>query len=353
MKYLDYISPEAKRINAVNTIVNKDGKLYGYNTDYYGFKEMLRYNKINIKNKKVMILGTGGTSSTASYVCKDLNCKSVVFVSRNKNENTLTYDEIESYSRDIDILINTTPVEMYPNNNNEILSSLNSFSSLKSIIDVIYNPLNTNLVLKGNDLKVKSINGLYMLIAQAVFAIELFLDKKINKKIISSMYQEMIKEKENIVLIGMPSSGKSTIGKKLSFILNRTFIDIDDLIVKKINMLIKEYFEKYGEESFRNIESEIIQEISKETSLVISTGGGSILRKENIDALKRNGKLFFLDRAVNKLLVTSDRPLSSSKEKVNKLYQVRYPLYLKACDIKINANKSIDKVVKQIERRVK
>ena len=192
-----------------------------------------------------------------------------------------------------------------------------------------------------------------MLISQAVFACELFLEKDIDKSIINSIYQEMIKEKENIVLIGMPSSGKSTIGKLLSDKLNRTFIDIDEMIVSKINMSIKDYFSKYGEQSFRNIEAEVIKNISKNNSIVISTGGGSILRKENVDALRRNGKIFFLDRPLDNLFFTDDRPLSSSKEDLEKLFNDRYHKYLSICDERIDSNISIDEVISQIEERRK
>lgn len=353
IKYLDYISLEAKKIDAVNTIINKDGKLYGYNTDYLGFKEMLNYFDIDVKDKNIMILGTGGTSNTSYHVVNDLECKNVVFVSRNKKENVITYDDISLHSKNIDVLINTTPVEMYPNNECEIITSLNDFTSLKAIVDVVYNPLNTNLVLKAKEKNIVCCTGLYMLISQAVFACELFLEKDIDKSIINSIYQEMIKEKENIVLIGMPSSGKSTIGKLLSDKLNRTFIDIDEMIVSKINMSIKDYFSKYGEQSFRNIEAEVIKNISKNNSIVISTGGGSILRKENVDALRRNGKIFFLDRSLDNLLFTDDRPLSSSKDDLEKLFNDRYHKYLSICDERIDSNISIDEVISQIEERRK
>ena len=236
---------------------------------------------------------------------------------------------------------------MYPNNNASIIT-LENFDNLKGVIDVVYNPLRTNLVVRGLNNNIKSTGGLFMLIAQAFYAIEIFLNIKLDKNIINSIYNEMINKKENIVLIGMPSCGKSTVGKKLALYLNKKFIDIDEEIIKRINMDIKSYFKKYGEESFRKIESEVIQDISKLNSIVIATGGGSILKDINVRHLKQNGKLFFLDRNVENLLTSDDRPLSSSLNDLLKRYEERYPLYNKVCDVKINGNLSVDKVINEI-----
>ena len=338
IKYLDYITDEAKSINAVNTIVNKNGKLYGYNTDYLGFKEMLNYFNINITNKNVMILGTGGTSNTVSHVVKDLNAKSITFVSRCEKENVITYEKINDCCKDVDVLINTTPVEMYPNNEKQILSSLEGFNNLNGVVDVIYNPLLTNLLLKAKEKKINNCGGLFMLIAQAVYAIEIFLDIKIDKQIIASLYEEILRNKQNIVLIGMPGCGKTTVGRKLASKTNLRFIDVDEEIIKIINMPIKQYFDKFKEKAFRDIESEVIKEICKSTGCVISTGGGSILRKENVNALKQNGVIYFLDRDIDKLVTSSSRPLSSNYEDLKKRYDERYHIYKGVCDVRINAN---------------
>lgn len=348
IKYLDYISDEAKKINAVNTIVNKNGKLYGYNTDYLGFKEMLSHFNIGVIDKNVMILGTGGTANTVSQLVKDLNAKSITFVSRNAKENVITYENVKDYSKEIDVLINTTPVEMYPNNEKQILSSLEGFNNLKGVVDVIYNPLRTNLTLKAKEASIASCNGLFMLIAQAFYAIEIFLDVKLSKQIIVSLYEEILRSKENIVLIGMPGCGKTTVGRKLANSTNLRFVDVDEEIIKIINMPIKDYFKKYGEEAFRDIESQVIKEVSKSTNCVISTGGGSILRKENINALKQNGTIYFLDRDINKLVTTSSRPLSSNYDDLKKRYDERYHIYRSACDVRINANAPKFAVVNKI-----
>ena len=345
--YLHYISPEAKKIHAVNTIVNKNGLLYGYNTDYLGLKEMINHFNIDVNNKTVMILGTGGTSKTSFNVVKDLNAKEVIFVSINKQENAIGYNQIDEYSEKIDVLFNTTPCEMYPNNDKEIIK-LNGFSNLKGVVDVVYNPLRTNLILKAKEKKINCCSGLFMLIAQAVYAIEIFLDKKIDKKIIVDFYNDLINLKENIVLIGMPSCGKTTIGKELAKKTKRKLYDIDKEIEKIIKMPISDYFKLYGEEKFREVESEVIAKISKETSLIISTGGGSVLKDINVKNLKQNGKLYFLDRSLNLLITTKSRPLSSNKNDLKKRYNERYPIYNKACDVRLNGNEPIKAIVYRI-----
>ena len=345
--YLTHISKEASEIKAVNTIVNKDGVLYGYNTDCLGLKEMLNHFNIDVFNKKVMILGTGGTSKTSHQVVKDLKAKDVMFVSLNKEENTITYDQVDEYAKDIDVLFNTTPCEMYPNNDKEIIS-LDKFNSLTGVVDVVYNPLRTNLVLKAKNKSINCCSGLFMLIAQAFYAIEIFLDKKLDKQIISDLYNQMINEKENIVLIGMPSCGKSTIGKKLAKKINKKFVDVDSEIEKIIKTDIASFITENGEEAFRKIESEVIEQLSKQNNLVIATGGGSILKERNVNFLKQNGRLYFLDRSLKNLCVTSSRPLSSTYDALEKRYKERYPIYNKVCDVKVNGDMGISTIIKYI-----
>ena len=212
--YLHYIQKEAKKINAVNTIINKNGLLYGYNTDYYGLKEMVSFFNIDVYDKNVLILGTGGTSKTVTQVLKDLNVKNITYASTSKKENTISYEQIDSIKQNIEVLINTTPFEMYPNNEREIIS-LERFN-LKGVIDVIYNPLNSNLILKAKQQNINCCSGLYMLVAQAFYAIEMFINAKLDKRLIEATYYDLLKQKQNIVFIGMPSSGKTTIGMKLS-----------------------------------------------------------------------------------------------------------------------------------------
>lgn len=345
--YLTHISKEASEIKAVNTIVNKNGVLYGYNTDCLGLKEMINHFNIDVFNKKVMILGTGGTSKTSHQVVKDLKAKDVMFVSLKKEDNTITYNQVDDYAKDIEVLFNTTPCEMYPNNDKEIIS-LDKFSSLTGVVDVVYNPLRANLILKAKNKSINCCSGLFMLIAQAFYAIEIFLDKKLDKQIIADLYQKMINEKENIVLIGMPSCGKSTIGKKLAKKINKTFVDVDSEIEKIIKTDIASFINQYGEEAFRKIESEVIEQLSKQNNLVIATGGGSILKERNVNFLKQNGRLYFLDRSLKNLCVTSSRPLSSTYDALEKRYKERYPIYNKVCDVKVNGDMGISTIIKYI-----
>lgn len=349
--YLDYIDETALKIKAVNTIVNNNGKLYGYNTDYYGLKSLIIKNDIEIKNKKVLILGTGGTSKTTSIVLNDLSPKEIIFVSRTKKDNVITYLEAINNHSDANVIINTTPCGMYPNNN-DIPIDLNNFNQLEAVIDVIYNPLKTKLIIQAQNKKLKTATGLYMLVSQAVYASSKFINKEVDIKLIDNIYDNLLKQKQNIVLIGMPSCGKTTIGKKLINKLNKEFIDTDLEIEKIINMPISSYLTKDNETDFRNIEHSVIKEISKYNNKIISTGGGIIKNEENINLLKQNGIIIFINRPFNKLITTSSRPLSSSYNDLQKLYEERIPLYHKYADIIVNNDKNIKDVILEILNKI-
>ncbi|MBO5089389.1 MAG: shikimate dehydrogenase [Clostridia bacterium] len=340
--YLDEISAEAKSIGAVNTIVNKNGKLYGYNTDFFGLKGLIEHNNIEIKDKTVLILGSGGTSKTANAVCKNLGAGAVYTVSRQGGEGLITYNEAEKI--DAEVIINTTPCGMYPNINVKPID-LDLFPNLQAVVDVIYNPLKTQLVLSAESRGIKAVGGLYMLYMQAVKAAEIFLEKEIK----TNAFNEILKEKQNIVLVGMPSCGKTTFGKMLASEFKKQFVDTDEEIVKLANMSIPEIFDKFGEEHFRNLEAKVIVELSAKQGLVIATGGGAILRRENIEALKQNGKLIFIDRPLDLLITTNDRPLSSSHELLEKRYYERYATYCLSCDVRINADGDINTNLKRIK----
>ncbi len=345
--FLDEISIEAKEINAVNTIVNKNGRLYGYNSDYLGFKGLIEYNNIQVENKNILILGTGGTSKTTSYVLKKLNAKSIIFASINNEEGCISYDKIADYYDLIDIIVNTTPVGMFPNNY-DCLIDVCKFKHLETVIDVIYNPLKTNLVVNALKHNIKAVGGLYMLVAQAFYAIEIFKNIKLDPEDIYKLYNKIFKQKENIVLIGMPSCGKTTIGQEIAIKLNREFVDIDDEIVKEIKMDIATFFKKFGEDKFREIETKVILKMSMKNSLVIATGGGAILKDENVLALKENGRLFFLNRSLNLLITTSSRPLSSNISDLKNLYEKRYNKYLECADEIIDGNLNIQTITNTI-----
>lgn len=342
IKYLDEVDDIVKRTNTCNCIINKNNKLIGYNTDYYGFKFLIEENDIIIENRKIAILGSGGTFLTIKALMKDLNAKEVYCISRTKKEDTYTYEEL--YDLGIDVLINATPVGMYPENYESNIN-LDKFNDLKVVIDVIFNPLRTKLVLDAKKRGIKAVGGLEMLVFQGVKANELFLNKSYSYEEIRSIYFDINVNKFNVVLIGMPMSGKTTLGKMLASAFNKEFIDIDKEIVKKENMSINEIFETKGEEYFRKIEKEFYKEYAKKNGLIISTGGGIVKNIESIDRLKENGMVIFIDRKIEKMIINNKRPLSKSKEDIIKLYNERYNLYLKHSDKRITNNGSKKRAV--------
>ncbi len=349
--YLDSICETASRIGAVNTVVNRDGKLCGYNTDCFGMKLMLEKHLIQVKNKKVLILGTGGTSKTAAAVSADMGAGEIIKVSRTSSDGAVSYADAVKYHSDAQVIINTTPVGMYPKSEEKPID-ISHFKSLTGVADVIYNPLCTSLVLDAKKRGIPCCNGLYMLAAQAVYASALFQNKEPDPSLIDKAYTEVLKSKRNIVLIGMPSSGKSSVGKALAEALGAKFFDSDSEITSRIGMPIFEYFEKCGEKSFRDIEKQVILELSKKSSVVIATGGGAVLDSENVENLKKNGVLVFLDRSLENLISTSDRPLSSNFENLKALFEKRYGIYLSASDIRIDGNGNIPETVKKIIQEI-
>ena len=256
MDYLDVISDDARKIGAVNTVVNRNGKLYGFNTDFYGLKALLIHNGVSVRNKKVLILGSGGTSDTAYNVVTGLKAKEAIKVSRTKKDGFVTYDEAASHHSDADVIINATPVGMYPDDDG-VPVNIGLFPSLSAVIDAIYHPLRTNLVSDAENRGIKACGGLYMLVAQAVYAAALFENKKPDENLIDDVYGKILNDKRNIVLIGMPSSGKTTIGKALAARIGKRFADTDELIVGTTGKSIPEIFEKEGEKVFREIEKRL------------------------------------------------------------------------------------------------
>lgn len=349
--YLDEISEMAESIGAVNTIVNRNGRLYGYNTDFAGMRELIRYANIEIKDKKVMILGTGGTSKTAHAVVQSLGAKDIIHVSRRIGENAVTYDDAIKLHTDTQVIVNTTPVGMYPNENNKPID-IELFKQLEGIVDAVYNPLQTNLVLDGKARNISACGGLYMLAAQAVWASALFLDKDIEQSLIDKAFNLVMEQKENIVLIGMPTSGKTTVGKLLAEISQKKFYDTDRVITKKIGT-ISDYITQKGEPAFRAVEREVITEAARLSGRIIATGGGAVLDPENVLALKRNGILVFLDRSLKNLKAAPDRPLSSDINRLAKLYEVRYPIYKNAADICVDGDMQPLDVAKAVLKELK
>lgn len=334
--YLDYISDEAKEIGAVNVVVNKDGKLYGYNSDLGGLLALIARTGIDLAGKKVLIAGTGGTSNTAMTAAKMLSASEVIKLSRTAKPGVCTYEEAYELHRDAKFIINTTPSGMYPELMDKKPFDVEKFPELEGIVDAVYNPIRTQLVCDAKEKGIIAEGGLYMLVMQAVLASEIFIDTKYDKEISDKVFETVYNSKENIVLIGMPASGKTTVGKLLAEQLFRPLIDTDDEIVKKAGMSIPEIFEKYGEGAFRDIESEVVEEVSKLNGVIIATGGGAILRKENVRNLKLNGKLYFLDRPLADLVPTDTRPLSSSFEALKKRFEERYDKYQAAADVRVH-----------------
>ena len=345
--YLDSISEHAKKIGAVNTIKNENGKLNGYNTDYEGMCALIRHSKIKVEGKKALILGTGGTSKTAKAVLFDLGASEITVVGRSENAD-ISYDEMYKNYTDAQIIINTTPVGMFPKNEDTIVD-VSKFPNLTGVIDAIYNPLRSNLVLNAKKRGIKAQGGLYMLVSQAIFASQIFLGKDFDESECERIYKKILTEKENIVLIGMPSSGKTTTAMYLANETGREVIDTDDEIVKKIGMPISDYFAQYGEEKFREVESEVIREVSAKNGVIIATGGGAILKEENVLSLKQNGRLFFLNRSIEFLTPTSDRPTASDYEALRNLYFKRYEIYKSVADEVIPSNGTIPQIAEIIK----
>ena len=346
--YLSYIDEAAEKIGAVNTIVNRDGKLYGYNTDFFGFKALLEKNGFGLKNKKVLVLGSGGTAKTACAVCRENGAKEVYVVSRGGEIN---YENVKKLHGDAAYIINTTPCGMFPNNDTSAIS-LDGFTALEGVADVVYNPLETKIVRQASQLGLKHCCGLYMLVAQAVKASEFFLDTHYDDEVYSSVYNSVLMKKQNVVLVGMPGCGKSTIGKALAESMGKEFADTDELIIKNEKMPIPEIFAKHGEAYFRNAETAAVKEAASKNGYVIATGGGAVLKRENVDALSANGKIFFLNRPLEDILPTDDRPLSSNITDLKKRFDERYPIYKSVCDEEIFVDgiiqNSVDKIIKSL-----
>ena len=345
--YLDEISPLAKAIGAVNTVVHRDGKLYGYNTDILGMKGLIAYNGISLAGKKVLILGSGGTSKTARALATESGAGEIYIVSRTGNGG-ITYEEAYANHKDAQIIINTTPCGMYPNIDGSALD-LSSFSKLEGVVDAIYNPLRTALILDAQSRGIPSAGGLYMLVAQAAYAVEFFLNTKIEEAKITAIYRSMLAAKENIVLSGMPGCGKSTVGRILAQKTDRPLFDTDTLIQERFGKTPAEIINQEGEAAFRQKESVVIREtVALKNGCIIATGGGAILRDDNVNNLKKNGKTFFIDRPLDLLVTTKDRPLSSDRELLEKRYNERYDRYCNTADVIISPAIELDAICAKI-----
>ena len=325
MPYCAELTECAKKMGAVNTIVRRaDGSLIGHNTDYFGLHYSFQRMGISLDGKKVLVLGSGGASVTTVIVLKELGAE-VVIISRSGENN---YTNLHLH-RDAAMVVNTTPVGMYPNAGLSPID-LDIFPHLEGVLDIIYNPARTKLLLDAAERNIPCQNGLWMLVAQAKEAAEWFMGTTISDDVIPEIYAKMCKRMENIVLIGMPGCGKSTVGQLLAQTLGREFVDADAEIVRAAGMTIPEIFEKYGEAGFRKIETQVLAELGQKSALVIATGGGCVTRTENYPLLHQNGTIYWLQRDIT-TLPTEGRPLSKVGH-LEEMYRIRKPHYEQFAD---------------------
>ena len=339
----DERSKTAEKVGSVNTVIRRaDGTLYGDNTDYFGFLYMAKKCGCDFKGKKVLILGSGGASLTVQHVATDEGAREIAVVSRSGENN---YGNISRHF-DADIIVNTTPVGMYPNNG-ERLINLSDFTKCRKALDLIYNPARTVFLLDAQRLGIDCINGLYMLVAQALRAAEIFTGKSIPLSRIDEIYDAIITEQKNIVLVGMPGCGKSTVASLLSQKTGRECLDTDSIVVEASGKSIPDIFAKYGETEFRRRETEAVKLAGKGAGRIIATGGGAILKEENRIALRENSTVIFLDANTDSL-ATDSRPLSKSPEALRKMHSERLPLYLETADFTVDVDRDPEITLRRI-----
>ncbi len=341
MKYCSEISDSAKKIGSVNTVVRKNGKYYGDNTDYYGFEFILDSVCKDVKGKKVLIVGNGGAAKTAIAVISDRGGVPVV-ISHKEN----TPENMKKHHLDTDIIVNTTPVGMYPKNLESPIV-LENYKNVQAVVDVVYNPSKTQILLDAERLGIPCVNGLYMLVAQAEKASAIFKGEASWEVRTSSIVSELELEMKNIVLVGMPGCGKSTIGRKISEKLGRTFKDADDEVLAFSGKTPAEIITNEGETAFRKVETEVLKELCKQSATVVSTGGGCVTVDENFDVIRQNSVVVWVKRPIDKL-ATNGRPLSKSPEELEKMYVARSPKYKKISNVVVENIGDIEKVVSDV-----
>lgn len=321
MDYLDDLTPEAQKIGSVNTIVNRAGRLLGANTDYLGFHYLLKQEGLSVTDRHVLVLGSGGASQMVQTYCQEEGAASVTVISRQGPNH---YDNLYAHPQ-TQMLVNATPVGMYPNNT-ACKVALDYFPQLEAVVDLIYNPLRTRLLERARERDIHAVNGLGMLVAQAFAAMELFMNEKGEPQELDRITQRLERRMQNLVLIGMPGAGKTSMGQRLAQKLQRPFVDLDAKLVECLGQSIPDVFAKYGEAYFRQVEAQLTEEFAKETGQVMATGGGTPLRPSNRLALQQNGFIFYLDRPVEEL-ATAARPLSKDLPALKAMYQNRHQLY--------------------------
>ena len=340
--HLDELSPTAKRLGAVNTIVRRNGKLIGHNTDYFGFLTMVKASNLTVSGKKVLVLGSGGASNTVVAVLQELGAH-VVVISRTGENN---YGNLHQHE-DAAVIVNTTPVGMYPNTGLSPID-LSHFSRLEGVLDVIYNPARTQLLLDAENQGLVAMNGLLMLVAQAKEASEWFMETVIDDRVIAAIHHRLQMQMENIILIGMPGSGKSTVGKLLAEKCGKRFVDADEALVNQSGRAIRDIFAQDGEPLFRELETNVLATLGQQSGLVLATGGGCVTQERNYPLLHQNGTIFCLQRDLDQLPVDG-RPLSQAT-RIEEMFRIRKPLYERFADHMIDNNDSPESAVNQILR---
>ena len=340
--YLSYISPEAEAIGAVNTVVrSKDNKLYGYNTDYFGFEYMLNSAGIDLKDKNVIILGNGGASLTIQTVAKDKGAARITVIGRTDN-----YPENIKKHSDAQIVINATPVGMYPNNGSAPID-LSLLPRCEAVLDLIYNPSRTELILEAEKRGIIAVGGLSMLVAQAARGFTHFTGDNYEDGCIERIIQKICKDTTNIILVGMPGCGKSTVGKALASRLDRPFFDSDVEFEKMHGITPADAINSLGEEKFRLMENEVLRMLGKKSGAVIATGGGAVTKEYNYAPLHQNGVIVFIERELCKLS-TEGRPLSL-KTSAEELYKKRIDCYRWFADLTVHSTEIPEKTARSIE----
>lgn len=345
--YLDELDEAAKEIGAVNCVINHHGKCIGYNTDWLGFQQMLIENNIDVKAKKTALLGTGGASKAVNYALQQLGAN-VQLVSRTPKVGVITYPELLQQEKEFQCIVNVTPVGMSPNINDSVID-INGFTNVDTVIDIIANPLRTKLMFDAKCKGIKTIGGFEMLVRQAFAADELFLNQKLDSSLNQACVKELLRQQRNIVLIGMPTSGKSTLAEYLAKSDHREVVEMDDRIVNEIGMSIKEYFTQYGETSFRQVEQRVAENLINEKGKIISCGGGVVTNPKTMQALSSNGIVIWIQRDLRYLFASDSRPLTGNEEYMQKLYRDRKSLYEKYSDVVIDNNGSLEEAARKIQ----
>lgn len=339
--FLDELTPTAQKMGAVNTIVRRaNGTLIGHNTDYFGFSSMVSKSGLLAAGKKVLVLGSGGASNTAVSVLKELGAN-VIIISRSGENN---YSNLMLH-QDAAVIVNATPVGTYPNTGESPIS-LDGFPALEGVLDIVYNPARTKLLLDAEAKGLVTMNGLWMLVAQAKESAEWFSGKKISDACIEEITRKLRIQMENIILVGMPGCGKSTIGRQLAGLLGKKFLDADAVLEETNNQKITDIIPHDGEDAFRAMETETLASLGKQSGLVIATGGGCVTKERNYPLLHQNGTIFFLQRDPD-LLPTNGRPLSQ-RGKLREMFAIREPLYQRFADHIIDNNGTTEETITQI-----